>query len=219
MTYTIGVPWKPGCPHREKSWRYVHDRLSRLPARLIVANPDPFTRAGARNHIAQHATGPIIFHDADMLLPVDAYEHLADIAAKTGRMVIGFHQYRPLDQAQTALVIDAGADPFAIRPHATTEGWSVGGVFALTADAWAEVGGMDPRFHGWGFEDFAFHHAASLVLGPSTRLDSAAVHLWHPHGQGVDLAREAEGHALMARYTACTTVAELREVQRQEVAA
>lgn len=209
----IGVPWRQGCPHRERAWSYIEPRLRRTADRLIVANPDPFTRAAARNMAVDSvASGVVILHDADMLLPDEAYGELTARAEATGRLVIGYHQYRPLDHGQTLRVL-AGADPFDITPRETTEGWSVGGVIALTAESWREVGGMDPRFRGWGGEDFAFAHACSVVLGPIDRLRTPAVHLWHPHAAGTDPTREAECSVLMARYTAATTTEQIREVQ------
>lgn len=209
---TVGVPWKPGDNWREMSWAHVHTRLQGVADRLIVANPDPFTRAAARNQIADAVgDGVVIFHDADMLIPDEAYAKLAR-KAESGRLVIGFDQYRHLSIDQTIKILH-GADPWQMTTPHMTQSWSVGGVFALTVEAWREVGGMDPRFRGWGGEDFAFAHACSLVLGPIQRLGTPAVHLWHPHARGVDTAQDERNVALMARYTACTTVAQLREVQ------
>jgi hypothetical protein len=211
----VGVPWKPGCPHREASWSYVHAHLRRHVERVIVCNPDPFTRAAARNQAiaAVNPTDVVILHDADMIAPPIAYQEMHDLAAETGRLVIGYHQYRPLDQHLTALALD-GADPWRLHPRETTDGWSQGGIIAIRADAWTEVGGMDERFQGWGCEDWAFAHACSVLLGPNLRLSSPAVHLWHPHGAGADPAQDEANGALLTRYTAATTVEQIRRVQQ-----
>jgi hypothetical protein len=85
----------------------------------------------------------------------------------------------------------------------------------MTVDAWRAIGGMDPRFRGWGCEDWALAHAAEVVHGPLIRTPNPAVHLWHPHGQGGHPDLEAENSALLTRYTACTTPSEIHRLRRE----
>src|SRR5690606_37920878 len=42
------------------------------------------------------------------------------------------------------------------------------------------VGGFDPGYRGWGGEDNAFWHSASIVSGEPHRAPGAVYHLWHP---------------------------------------
>lgn len=205
----IGIPWRPGDPHREAAYAHIRKWLP-CEVEAFDADPSaPFSRAGSRNLAAD--SGVIVHNDADMLAPAGAYDEMLELARSTGRLVVGYHQYRALDASSTEAVI-AGADPFTMPALGVTDGWSRGGIIAITPDAWHEVGGMDPRFREWGCEDWAFAHAAVLVLGPIVRLPTPAVHLWHPHGDTGSPQIAANG-ALLARYTACTTVAELRAVQ------
>lgn len=216
MKITIGIPWRGGDEWRARSFRYVEAHVGQVYGATVLdadsGRDGPFNRSAARNILVSFAmqADVIILNDADMVAPVDAYHVMAQVAKETERLVIGYQQYRALDGPSSSAVLE-GADPFSMEPIGTTEGWSVGGIIAITPAAWLNVGGMDPRFRGWGCEDFAFAHAASVVLGPNLRVETPAVHLWHERGaiDETDLKGNSE---LMARYTACTTVDELREV-------
>jgi hypothetical protein len=211
----IGIPWHDsGSEHRARSFRYVARHVSRTGVEIATGGPEPWSRAAARNALAGCDADVVILHDADMIAPIEAYGSMVDLACTTGRLVVGFREYRALDESATLAVLD-GADPFTMPAVATLDGWSVGGIIAITPTAWAEVGGMDPRFVGWGCEDFAFAHACALVLGPIERVETPAVHLWHPHGNVANDPQIGANGELMARYTACTSVEQLREVQRE----
>lgn len=181
MRTAVAVPWRPGNAWRERSWQYVQGHLERCGYQPFTfdSGHQPFNRAASRNLAAALDVDVIIFHDADMVAPRDAYADLALTAHETSRMVVGFRHYRALDKSGTLTVL-AGADPFTQEPLAELTDFSVGGIFALTPDAWNAVGGMDERFIDWGCEDFAFAKAAA-ALGPMLRTENSAVHLWHPH--------------------------------------
>lgn len=213
----VGVPWRGGDPWRERSFHHVASHLAGAGCEVITADvPGQFNRAASRNLAVHHARSAgaqvVVLHDADMLCPSDAYRAMGSLALSSGRLVVGYTQYRALSRRSTLEVLD-GADPWAAQPEGTTEAWSVGGVVAITPGAWEAVGGMDPRFAGWGGEDFAFAHAASLVLGPPLRVETPAVHLWHPHGADHPEPGQDANGALLARYMAAGSVAELRDVQ------
>lgn len=221
MNIDIGVPWRGGDVVREASWRYVRTHLTRVAAAVTTADADfsqPFSRAASRNAAVDHAkralADVVILHDADMLAPRGAYAEMASLAHETRRLVVGYTQYRALSEQSTRGVLRGEKDPWAEAPLGTTEGWSVGGIIAIAPDAWDEIGGMDERFKGWGCEDFAFAHAASIVLGPNLRIGTSAIHLWHPHANGSDPEAETANAALMEQYLNCETAEQLRAVQR-----
>lgn len=184
MNIHVGVPWRGGDPHRERSWRYVCDHLHRCGLTALPADSghDPFSRAASRNTAVRHAADVdvVILHDADMVAPADAYAQAAELALDTGQMVVAFNQYRPLNKPTTDRVI-AGADPFEAAPVDTLVDFSVGGIIAITPTSWWDCGGMDERYVDWGCEDFAFADTAGRTLGPLIRVEGPAVHLWHPH--------------------------------------
>ena len=56
-----------------------------------------------------------------------------------------------------------------------------GGVVAVHRDLWADAGGFDPRFTGWGGEDFALGCALYALTGVYPRAAAEVLHhLWHP---------------------------------------
>jgi predicted glycosyltransferase involved in capsule biosynthesis len=189
MKIHVGVPWRPGCRARERNWEFVCRHLVACEFMPVTADSghDRFNRAASRNQIVRDAetadADVVIFHDADMIAPPDAYPQMAALAFETGRMVIGFTVYRALHAWSTEKVLAGLKDPWTV-PVAGTTNWSVGGIFALTPQAWRRCGGMDERFRGWGCEDFALYHEAEHHLGPTRRLPNDAVHLWHPHAAG-----------------------------------
>lgn len=214
---TFAVPWRGGDRWRERTWGYVKTHLENAGPVLTADSGDqPFNRAASRNLAASECDGVMILHDADTIAPADAYPEMIELASDTGRMVVGYTQYRALTRNATRRVLD-GSDPWTEELAGTTEGWSLGGIVAITREAWDLVGGMDPRFRGWGCEDTALAHAAAVVLGPILRVPAPAVHLWHPHGSGH--ADETANGELLARYTACTTPDEIRRLvaERNEV--
>lgn len=216
MSIRVAVPYRPSSSWRSQSWAYVERHLhdSGFEPVTVDAGGDPFSRAASRNlGAAPGRADVVILHDADMLAPAEAYDLMAERALATGRLVVGFSEYRALGKWATRSVLRGMVDPFAIAPEGITRDWSVGGIVAITPAAWSEVGGQDDSFVAWGCEDWAFAHAATLVLGPLERLATPAVHLWHPIAQRHDQL-EQNGD-LMAEYLEATTVAELRAVQRK----
>lgn len=206
MNVHVGIPWRAGDPWREQSCAYVqiHLRGAGLDPVAYDTGAEPFSRAGSRNLAVRCAADAdvVILHDADMILPPAAYHEMAE-RATTGRLVVGFNRYRPLSKSAT---VDAyrGADPFTLEPIDELVDFSVGGVIAVTPDAWWAAGGMDERFIGWGCEDFAFANAAATALGPLERIDGPAVHLWHPHASDPDDPNQQANARLLAEQTSDT---------------
>ncbi len=50
----------------------------------------------------------------------------------------------------------------------------------LPREAFVRVGGLDPRFRGWGAEDSAFARALDTLWGPRHNTANDILHLWHP---------------------------------------
>lgn len=216
MNIVFGVPWRDLDPWRARCWDHVREHLLATGywVREADSGDEPFSRAASRNLAVDLAADAdvVILHDADMIVPPVAYSEMAIRAHQTGRMVIGFSQYRSLGPAITETVL-AGADPWAARPIGVLDAWSVGGIVAITPDAWRTVGGMDERFTSWGCEDFAFACAAKIALGPFERHPCAAVHLWHEHGSDPESAAQQANTALLERYSEAQTLTELRAIQ------
>jgi GT2 family glycosyltransferase len=225
MSALAVIPWYSTDPWRIKSMHYVTDHLDKCGVDFMLA-PDPnrdrgfFSRAAAKNYGARAAEydadsyDTLIFHDADMIVEQQAYEDLIAKARETGKLVVGFTEYRALEKAATAWVTDGMVDPWSAQVGKTLSGFSRGGIIAVTVEAFYDIGGYDERFRGWGCEDWAFSIAASTVRGPFERLAYPAVHLWHEHGSATqDDNDERFNGALLARYNQITSIEDLRLVQ------
>lgn len=63
------------------------------------------------------------------------------------------------------------------RAHQAAAG---GGIIVCARDAFDAVGGIDPRFIGWGGEDISFARALGTITGPPDQGVAPMWHLWHP---------------------------------------
>lgn len=219
----VAMPWRPsGSPDREQAFEHVYESLQSLDVVGVItvdADPaEPFSRARSANLAfgAARAMGTevVVIHDSDMLVPEDSYYRTIEQAAATGRLVVAFSDYRVLNRAMSSKVY-AGADPFQLPFTHRLQGFSVGGIMAMTVAAWEKVGGFDPRFTGWAPDDWALWVAAKLILGEGIRLDGPAVHLHHPSEKDRWPEHRKAGEALYARYTACATVDEVRAIRAE----
>lgn len=87
-----------------------------------------------------------------------------------------------------------------------------GGITVVSRAAFELVGGIDPRFLGWGGEDVAFGWALETLAPGGERLDGRLVHLWHPH-PAPDLRGSPASEDLVAEYR------QARMVTRRMIAA
>lgn len=215
------VAWRPDGAARAQAWDYVETHLKSTGYPIFVADAnwqEPFSRAASRNAAAKGAVyaghDVLIFHDADMLAPAQVYSEIAAQAMGYRRMVIGYTEYRALNRGHTKAVLTKGADPFVVRTVHRTWAWSVGGILAIHADLFQDLGGYDERFRGWGCEDTAFAVACGVVLGQNLRSPAASVHLWHPHAsETVDEAELAGNSALLSRYNSLTGIDDYRALR------
>lgn len=222
MSALAVIPWYSTDPWRIRSMHFVTDHLEKCGVEYTLApgpQPGKFSRAAAKNQGArwayQDGIEVIIFHDADMIVEQQAYEDLIAKAQETGKLVVGFTEYRALTQPATSWLVDGNiADPWLAQVGQTLSGFSRGGIIAVTVEAFYDIGRYDERFRGWGCEDWAFSIAASTVRGPFERLPYSAVHLWHEHGIATqDDNDERFNGALLARYNQITGIEDLRLVQ------
>lgn len=223
MKVVAVVPWQSDDPWRTRLKDYVTGHLERAGVEYILApdpQPGPFNRARAKNFGAEIAMGRddydvIIFHDADMVIHDWEYENLAHRADEFGQLVIGYNEYRALNAAGTAMLLNGQLiDPWQVPVVQATVGWSLGGIIAMTIPAFEHVGGYDERFRGWGCEDTAFAVASGVALDGKQRLEGSACHLWHEHSSVVQIEEDNIFNGqLLARYNQIVDVATLRQVQ------
>lgn len=187
MTVAVLVPWKPGCPWREKAWGWVQARYAEHHPdwELITGTTDVdgFSRTQAILDARSRTT-------ADMLVITDADVWTDDLAAavthadETGwaiphlliHRLAGSSTLRVLGGAEwrgQQLSTDNAQDSRPYRGH------EAGTLLVTTADAFDDAP-PDPRFVGWGSEDDAWALALRTMCGSPWRGKADLVHLWHP---------------------------------------
>jgi glycosyl transferase family 7 (putative galactosyltransferase) len=138
----------------------------------------PYNRAWAFNVGARVAKGRIIvLHDGDMLAPADyascilAHVHAGSDVVELKRFIFYLSE-RDTDTVCRARQLSEAT------PKRIVQNSLGGGSVAITAAAYARLGGMDEGFVGWGGEDSEFWERCGLL----SRWDYAylpIIHLWH----------------------------------------
>lgn len=183
----VVVPWRDGCPWRERALGWVRDRYLQhhpdWPVILGQCSPGPFNRAEAiLDGFRQTGAEIIVAADGDVWC--EGIAEAVEATASSG-WAIPHHFIHRLSQASTEAVL-AGADWRKLglstdnnqdrRPYRGHEG---GTLVALRRQVLAEVP-PDRRFVGWGQEDDAWAAALRTLVGPPWRGVADLVHLWHP---------------------------------------
>lgn len=147
----------------------------------------------------------LIVADGDVLAPpARLREAVALVAVGAAPWAIPYSQVHRLLRRSSEAFMREGRSapehgPFERPPYTGTEG---GGIVVLPTATWDDVGGVDPRFTGWGGEDLAFGWTLRTLHGTPTRTAGALLHLWHPHAAGGPRNRPPDrgSAALLERY-------------------
>jgi hypothetical protein len=179
VTVAVLVPFRGGCPHRERAWSWVRSHYERAGFEVVVGTSDAegFSRTQAiLDARSQTDADMLVIADADVL--VDDLAPAIDAAVERGWAIPHFRLHR-LTKTSTERVY-AGSDwhglALAEDPYRGNE---AGTMLVLTADAF-DTAPPDPRFVGWGSEDVAWSMALRALVGPPWRGTADLVHLWHP---------------------------------------
>lgn len=152
---------------------------------------DVWCKADAYNPaVSDSSADVVVLADADSW---PLRQSLADAVDRVGRTgwATPFHRVRRLTRdASTAAI---GCDPADLDapPDTRTEAdvhdaLPGGGVVVMARDLALACGPFDPRFRGYGGEDFALGNAARTLSGGYATVCSGPLwHLWHPRGDAV----------------------------------
>ena len=194
MRVVILVPYRPDGGQRDKLWTFCKEWLQRIkPDWPIFEHPGPsglFNRSAAIN-LASDAAGPwdIAFvMDTDVIVNEEGMLKCLETAMGGGLAIP--HSVRvDLTQRGTSIVLNGSRSSW-VRPGMVAKRWtdSVSLCVAVPRLLWDKLGGFDPNFVGWGYEDSAFIAACDRMGVPLTIHDTEAFHLWHarsdnPHRQ------------------------------------
>lgn len=188
---SIVIPWRPGSDSsRQRIFDWVFERYRLLfpGAEIVIADDgsEEFNRSTFINHGVEQATGEfLLIADADTVsFPVWIDEAIKEI--KLGApWVIPYSEdgYVDTDKRGGRKILscppDKDIDPYSVTFQDRLKSWS--GQVVIRRDDFWKVGGFDPRFKGWGYEDNAFVECCDTILGPHERLTSGyTIHIWHP---------------------------------------
>lgn len=205
MLISLLIPFRSDHGHRDhlmewlvEYWRYE------LPDAEIIIGEDPwdkcfpFSKTTAMNDAFRRSHGDVV-----VLIDADAYVSGAVITHAAGRIrkaresgmrlwfVPYFQMYR-LEEHTTFDLLET--DPhhprrFSTPPEIEEVEELVGAAFGrrfgaliqiMPREAFETVGGMDPRFRGWGGEDVSFLRAVDTLWAPHKNIPGDVLHLWHP---------------------------------------
>lgn len=174
--------------HRTAARRWVVRwyRARGYPVMVGVAAGEHWCKADAYNDLARAS-------DADVVVLADADSwpepHVLAEAVGKARTVgwaTPFTRVRRLTYEATLRLLECDPAITVTPPDTRTESdvhdaLPGGGVVAIRRDLALECGPYDPRFQGWGGEDFALGNAAHTLSGSYAAVSPGPLwHLWHP---------------------------------------
>jgi len=201
---SILVPFRPTNPEFTRIWDWNHRRYKKIlpEAELIVegdgATKGEFNKAKAVNRAAAKATGDI-YLIADVDLVMEKEDITAAVAAlKDYALVIPHAEHSRVNQKGTEQILksspEANVKPAGEDIEETKDLRHIltGGFQIIRRETFNAVNGFDERFVGWGGEDTAFAEAVTKAIGPGTRLEAKACHLWHPRADTWESYKEKD---------------------------
>ena len=230
------VPFRPDDEGRSEAWSWLERywRWSLPGAELLVTDDGgtPFSKTCSVNAAAAQAAGDVlVVMDADAYLNANIIIACAEHVRLNRSWWIPYRAMWRLKRVitQQLLAKDPEAPMRLVLPPPDWEDvqgeekaktWAYAArthgalCQVIPAAGFREVGGMDPRFRGWGGEDSSFAFALDTLWAPRSLNDSVdAAHLWHARiGEGKGprgrmwVGQEAprSGTNLRARYEHCS---------------
>jgi hypothetical protein len=145
----------------------------------IASNALPYNRAWTFNVGARAATTPLlVLHDNDFLVPAD-YAHAVAGLHNDGWQVVDLKRFMIyLTREASEFVTRERRVPTGLAVERITQNLLAGGSVAVDRTTYAEVGGFDEAFVGWGGEDNEFWERAETRRAWAFAY-LPLVHLWH----------------------------------------
>jgi len=175
---------------RKDQLEWLQKRWAKLfpEAEIIIESDDgndPFSKTIAVNKCYKRATSDILaIVDADVWLdPQILIKAAEDIRSGKEVWVRPCGTVYRLDKKFTENLIALSPEtPFPKVKESNCERITptVGLVSVFSRKQFEYVGGMDPRFRGWGWEDTAWNLLLDKIFGEASIWDNIVYHLWHP---------------------------------------
>jgi hypothetical protein len=203
VSVSVVIPWRSGCPHRERSLEWVLGwyRTNHPDFEVTIGVTDgPWCKAAAVAAGLTTASGDVVvIADADVYpADPDALTTAVGMLDRFGWAIPHTFVHRLTEDGTTALI--AGDDPGKARAQRPYRGWPGGGLTVLRRETYEQVP-IDPRFIGWGQEDMSWAFALAALVGRPWRGSSDLFHLWHPPQERKNrIVGSDEGFQLYRRY-------------------
>jgi hypothetical protein len=156
-----------------------------------TASGDVWCKADAYNPAVAASTADIVvLADADSFPDADALAEAVGMADRLG-WAAPFDRVRRLSYDATMMLLDCDPAATGIPPDRRLEAdvhdvLPGGGVVVMRRDLALACGPYDPRFIGWGGEDFALGNTARTLCGSYAAVVPGLLwHLWHPRKTGM----------------------------------
>lgn len=183
MKISVLIPFRSNDPQRIRLWNWLRPQWEALDVELCstVDSDDPtatFSFARGANRCRAMATGNVLLvHGADQLPPDEStWARIRSTMAWAPFMWV-YAQNMDLGPWVTRLILQ-GCHPDLLPPGPVFNYGEA--IYAVRADVWDEVGGLDERFVGWGPEDAAFRLLLShLYPDGVTQGEGIMRALWH----------------------------------------
>ncbi len=198
------IPFRadPSAPERVEifDWTLKYWANALPDAEIIIGKSkgEVFSKTEAVNHAAKRAKGRVfVILDSDTYMRPEIIKQCADNidkAVKRGQALwyIPYRHLYRLTQVAGRAVLDSDPlfpvqfpqPPFEediLNSHGSMHGHRFGALIQIMPrEAFFAVGGMDPRFRGWGGEDVAFVRAVDTLYGSHKTTANDVLHIWHP---------------------------------------
>lgn len=170
------VPFRGGCPYRERAWDFLKDRYP-WPVKTVDCE-GPWSKGAAVNPAVRESLAPI-------LIVADADVWTEGLRAAVRAVILGAKWAIPhksvhrLSREGTENFYEG--QPWEEQPldERAYRGVAGGGYIVAPRETLLSVP-IDPRFTGWGGEDSAWGFALTCLYGPPWRGTGHLVHLYHP---------------------------------------
>lgn len=185
---SVVISHRPDGGERDRNLAWVLDHYrSHHPSYQVVVQDDPapeepFNKGFLSNlGVAASCGDVLVVADGDLFVDPDSLDRATATVHRDGGWVVPYSSVRRLDESATVSVL-AGERPNDAMPldRPSYAGIAGGGLWVMRRSDFLALGGMDPRFAGWGREDEAFGVAADTLVARHRRLPGPLWHLWHP---------------------------------------
>lgn len=154
---------------------------------IIIAEDDgkdPFSKTTAVNNCYSKATSNVFaILDADVWVsPEVLIKSAEEVANSVDKWIMPCDLVWRIKESKTKdIVNDPNFDLFSLSENDCSRITPVvGAISVFSRGQFEAIGGMDPRFRGWGGEDNAWNLLMTDFFGDPISWNNPLFHLWHP---------------------------------------